>query len=379
MFLYGRNSGQTVQINVSNVDFIPFASLSGEGQFAAFMAHSINCNPSDFCTDIYIFNRESGVVAQLGSYGILTGKEIPITSAPLENKRTLHLHQYWTTSVAFSPTGDLLAAGARDGTVSLWSLPLEQRLDTVDGQIVAFSPDGALLAAGSDDGQIYLWRMPQGRLAGVLNNEQRARGLAFSPDGRYLAVGSSLRVRLWDMESGTVYQEFPFPGTVISDVAISPDGEYLAAAADDKTIWITSLTQPGYELRLGGHEDKVNAVDFSPNGLMLATAGNDNRANLWDLRRTPNGQLVATRRTTFLHGDWVTSVAFSPDNRLLATGSFDNTIAVWDLQKGELFDLPFQQSQNQVLSVAWGPDGTTLAAGTVRGEVHFWKDLVFDK
>jgi WD40 repeat protein len=221
--------------------------------------------------------------------------------------------------------------------------------------------------------------MPQRRLAGVLNNKQRARGLAFSPDGRFLAVGSSLRVRLWNLETGTVDQEYSYPGTVIRDVAISPDGAFVAAAADDKTIWITSLTQPGYTLRLGGHEDKVNTVEFSPDGLLLASGGNDNRANLWILEKDPNGLLTAVRQTTFLHEDWVTSVAFSPDSRLLATGSFDNSVAVWDVQNGELVDLPFQQNQNQVLSVTWGPDGTSLAAGTVRGEVHIWKDLVFDK
>ncbi len=378
LFLYDRVSKQTIQVNVSNVDFYPFASLSRDGMYAAFMAHSINCNPSDFCTDIYIFNRESGIVAQLGSYGILTEKKIPITTSPLENRRTYRLHQSWTTSVAFSPSSEILAAGGRDGTLTLWSLRDEDRLESLDGQTMAFSPDGSLLAAGSNDGKIYLWRMPQGQLSGVLTNEQRARGLAFSPDGKFIAVGSSLRVRLWSLEDRTVAQDFTFPGTVVQDVAISPDGEFLAAALDDNTTRLISLVQPGYTLSLGGHTEKVTAVEFSTDGSMLATAGNDKQANLWDLKLSPDGRLSVTRRLTFLHGDWVSSLAFSPDNRMLATGSFDNTVAIWDLREAVLVDIPFQQNQNQVLSLAWSPDGKILAAGTVRGEVHIWKDLDFE-
>jgi WD40 repeat protein len=64
--------------------------------------------------------------------------------------------------VAFSPDGSLMAAGADDGTVTMWDMASADELITLNGHSegvasVAFSPDGTLLASGSYDGTVVLW------------------------------------------------------------------------------------------------------------------------------------------------------------------------------------------------------------------------------
>ncbi|KAF7585387.1 hypothetical protein BBP40_011037, partial [Aspergillus hancockii] len=71
------------------------------------------------------------------------------------------------------------------------------------------------------------------------------------------------------------------------------------------------------------------------------------------------------------HSDWVLSVAFSPDGCTLASGSDDNTIKLWDTTTGTECQT-FEGHLNWVNSVAFSPDGRTLASGSSDNTVKLW-------
>jgi len=76
-------------------------------------------------------------------------------------------------SVAFSPSGQILASGGPGSTISLWDLRARKELKTFSGQFfevvssVAFSPDGKTIASGYENGTVRLWDIASGKELGA--------------------------------------------------------------------------------------------------------------------------------------------------------------------------------------------------------------------
>ncbi|MFM6472871.1 MAG: WD40 repeat domain-containing protein, partial [Dolichospermum sp.] len=72
------------------------------------------------------------------------------------------------------------------------------------------------------------------------------------------------------------------------------------------------------------------------------------------------------------HSDFVTSVAYSPDGQTVASGSRDSTIKLWNVKTGKLLQT-FKGHSSWVYSVAYSPDGQTLASGSLDNTIKIWR------
>jgi anti-sigma factor RsiW len=107
------------------------------------------------------------------------------------------------TAIGFSPDARLAAVGF-NGLVQVWNLSDRQPVRTFDGfervvSKLAFSPKGDLVAAGTHDGQVWVWAVGSGRRVQVIDTGTRnVRSLAFSPDGKRLVTATNRAgVALW--------------------------------------------------------------------------------------------------------------------------------------------------------------------------------------
>jgi uncharacterized protein with WD repeat len=117
-----------------------------------------------------------------------------------------------------------------------------------------------------------------------------------------------------------------------------------------------------------GHSKQVNCVAFSPDGSILASASGGYGGQEWVwlfggdntvyLRRVSDRKRIRELKG---HTDKVTSVAFSPDGATIASGSADYSIKIWRVSNGaQLRELKGQTGH--VYSVAFSPDGSMLAS-----------------
>jgi WD40 repeat protein len=321
------------------------------------------------------FSPDGKVLASAGSDNAIILWDVSDPQRPVQLGAPLQGHTNWVVSLAFSPDGATLASGSWDGSIALWDVSDPSTPEKLGASLlghtgsvyaVAFSPSAPVLASGGTDQTIVLWdvtdpRMPVQLGSPLSGHKAHVNSLAFSPNGEMLVSGSCAEpkttpgvgytcgkgeILFWDMTDYRAPRRIgksirAHAGEIVS-LAFARGGELVASAGGDSIqLWeVGNLQSPGQPVAsLTGHKYSVQSVVFSPTEDILASGGcaqEDESGScvagetiFWDVHdpRDPQRLGVLTQG----HSNWVTSLAFSPDGMTLASGSWDGTVLLWDV------------------------------------------------
>lgn len=321
-----------------------------------------------------------------------------------EHLRDVDVHTDKITCLEFSPDSTLLASGARDHTIQLWSLDSAQRLHKLVAHegpvaVLTFTPDSQRLCSGSEDNLLILWDVKAGKVVrGMMGHRAGITALDVSSDGTMVVTGSQDKsVKIWDTRSGnctrtlskghknTIRSVHFFDddkrflsasdGTILSssvssrksssDASIWDLGQNLQSAMGNSPLWQAKVLGRGLpafllrkvvELNWNGTMKEELLVAYSPQSPSFAFS------YLSETWCAPFGSKVDTP-TIHASGAFLTALALSPDGTRVAAGNYlgsldilDTTVSTrnWDEEMKRSFAEPLRTAQTVVAS----PDGT---------------------
>ncbi|ETR73546.1 MAG: WD-40 repeat protein [Candidatus Magnetoglobus multicellularis str. Araruama] len=253
-----------------------------------------------------------------------------------------------------------------------------KQLSHYDGRVwsVTFSPSGKYFAASSAETRLTIYDKSFNVLFQTDDLIKEVSAIEFSPDEKYLAIPkykNETDVGLIDLNHFQVYHILSGHTDWVTCVDFSSDGMIVATGSDDKSVrtWKRIGQSFMFHQLITGHGGSIANLCFSQNSQFLAVCGN----NIIRIYKKAYDQYILYQTIT-TDARFVNGLAFNPKDHSLAIGTYDGTILIYQ-NKGSQFILKHQMQAHQkmVHSIDFTPDGQYMATGSWDSQICLWGQL----
>jgi DNA-binding SARP family transcriptional activator/WD40 repeat protein len=324
-------------------------------------------------------------------------------------------------SLAFSPSGDLLAVayrGVGEGTTGLivWDPRTGEQVTRLEAPGLVtwnptWSPDGHQLTAASFDGSestVTTWEVPSARVIYEIRSHSVGEIALYDDDTLAITHGPEHRVGFYDLATGDETGELSTPGLEplylavdhehhrlavsarheqleVWDVearrrlwdrqlsssrrlVIDPSGETLALTGAEGMVRLLDLTDASEHVTLLGHTSAVGDAVFTPDGDRFVSVGNDGETRIWSV--APGGPPALG--AIHIESGRPFLVDFSPDGQEIGVSTWEGTFERRDPTTGQRLGLIEGLISDPFTYPVVSPDWRLVAGVTEDGQSMIW-------
>lgn len=284
----------------------------------------------------------------------------------------------------YSPNGELIVAAFDNPyIVKFWDAKTGAEMNELQhsGPVssISYSADGRLLITSTkSNATISIWDARQKKLISTIHGEENDcfNDVAISPDGELIAAAlgnyklehygisygfdSERVVKVWKRDSGELIWKSPHFYSSVSSVSFSPDGRLLAGVGICNVIRVWDV--PSFNLRYTlNNVFPETSVAFSPNGEYLGF-GNHDEIMLVSPR---TGKTVKVLKNSDYYWGKITDIAFSQDSRYVGSLTTTGDAFVWNINHDSIEHDKKVHGSGRFGSVAWNPKEKTILTTSV--------------
>ncbi len=280
------------------------------------------------------------------------------------------IQEPWAHVMAFTVSGDTLLVAGYQKKIRLWNFKLNKENGQLDGhkaavKALAVSPDTSTIASGSQDGIVILWNMTDKiKWIEFTAHAEEVTALAFCPEKDstlLVSAGSDRLVKLWNLEDNQAKLKFKLDaGCGVLAIAFAPDGKTLYSAGDDNLIRRWDVATGRHSGVFKGHDAIIVSLIAQENTII--SGGLDKTIRFWDAKSTELNRTLPRAQ-----GD-CDALAVTTSGEFVATAGINNTIRIFEADKGKEFAFG-PGPQSPLAGLVLSADNKRLASLTSAGKV----------
>ena len=242
-------------------------------------------------------------------------------------------------------------------------------------RVLALSGDEMYLANGSDSAFMQVYNLANNKATVITGHKSFVNDIDFMPDDSgFISASSDKTLRMNNHKTGQsdLLLALPFD---LKAIDISADSKWLVGASSKGQVIRVDLITKKYDIIADEGPNRILSIALNPTNTLIAYGVEVLGDNNLTLRGTVKIYDVPSQKVTKQlsgHKSGISDLEFSPDGLLLASAGLDKKLQMWVVEHYE--DLPIEMTNNNgnIWDIAFTKDNNYLIASCNAGEIRVW-------